>query len=59
MLAGRLDDDVLESLVFAGGRDMVRTVLVAGRVVVEEGRHLQSDRLRGRFLETVNSLSKT
>jgi formimidoylglutamate deiminase len=59
MLAGRLDDDVLESLVFAGGRDMVRTVLVAGRVVVEEGRHLQSDRLRGRFLETVNSLRKT
>lgn len=59
MLAGRVDDDVLESLVFAGGRDMVRTVLVGSQVVVEAGRHRHADRLRARFVETVNCLRKT
>ncbi len=49
LLAGRDGDAVLESLVFAGGKDMVRSVFVGGRQLVTEGRHVDEVALRRRF----------
>ncbi len=49
LLAGRRGEEILDSFVFAGGGEMVRTVFAGGRRVVSEGRHLREAELRPRF----------
>ena len=49
LLQGRSGDSLLDSWVFAGGEDMVRSVWVAGKPVVEGGRHPAQDRLETGF----------
>ncbi len=39
LLQGREGDDLIDTLVFAGGKDMVRSVFVAGHQLVAAGRH--------------------
>ncbi|MFL6587105.1 MAG: formimidoylglutamate deiminase [Luteimonas sp.] len=43
LLAGAAEHDVLDRWLFAGNRPLVREVHVAGRQVVEEGRHAQHE----------------
>jgi formimidoylglutamate deiminase len=39
LFAGRNDDAIIDTFVFAGGQEAVRDVMVAGRWLVQEGRH--------------------
>lgn len=57
LLAGRNGDQWLEAYVFGGGRDMIRSVFVAGQQQVAEGRHRDRDRLRDRFRKVSESLA--
>lgn len=49
LLADREPDAMLDSWVFAGDSNMIRSVWVAGRRVIEKGRHALEDRLRREF----------
>ncbi len=49
LIAGQTGDEALETYVFAGGSDMIRSVHVAGECVVERGRHEQEALFEGRF----------
>ncbi|KFN48619.1 formimidoylglutamate deiminase [Arenimonas composti] len=55
-LAGARGDDLLDRLVFAGNRCLVRDVHVAGRQVVRDGRHLDRDRIARRYADTLRAL---
>lgn len=56
LLAARGVDAVLETLVFAGLAGMVRTVYVAGRKRVEDGRHPEQEILARRFSAAARAL---
>lgn len=47
--AGRRDDVLLDSLVFAGPKRAIRTVWRRGRVVVENGRHVERAAIEARY----------
>lgn len=47
--AGRRDDALLDSLVFAGPKRAIRTVWRRGRVVVENGRHVDRAVIEARY----------
>ncbi len=49
LLADREPDAMMDSWVFAGDSGMIRSVWVAGRRVIENGRHALEDRLRREF----------
>ena len=57
VLAGRRGDAVIDALVFAGGDGLVSDVIAGGRHMVKEGRHVQRDALRGRFINVVTRLA--
>jgi formimidoylglutamate deiminase len=58
-LAGASGDDmVLDILIFSAGRDLIRTVLTAGKPVVSEGRHHDRDAIAERYRATVSRLAK-
>jgi formimidoylglutamate deiminase len=48
-VAGSVEDALLSNIVFSGGRAAIREVFVAGRPVIEEGRHPQQDEIVGQF----------
>ena len=48
-LAGATPDDLMDRVVFAGNRPLLRESHVAGRRVVAQGRHLQGEALAARF----------
>lgn len=56
-MAGASASTALDHLLFAGGSAAIRDVMVAGRWVVEEGRHRAEEPLRGRFLELMATLA--
>lgn len=56
LLAGRDGDVLLDSWVLAGDASMVRSVRVAGKVRVSEGRHLARDQLLPPFLKAMAEL---
>jgi len=56
LLAGRAGDTILDSLVFAGGTDMVRSVFVAGKQLVADGHHINEATLRESFSTTMKAL---
>ena len=55
-LAGRGDDAILDALVFAGGRGLVRDVMVGGRWVVREGHHSAEEAIAAWYRATVAGL---
>jgi formimidoylglutamate deiminase len=55
-LAERLEDEILDSWIFAGGRAVVDSVWRAGVKVVINGRHQRRDALLARYRRTVKSL---
>ena len=55
-LAGALETAV-DHLLFAGGEDAIRDVMVAGRWVIKERRHPAEDQVRPRFLDLMAKLS--
>ncbi|MFC7379912.1 formimidoylglutamate deiminase [Brevundimonas sp. GCM10030266] len=54
--AGRSDDALLDSLVFAGPKRAIRTVWRRGRVVVENGRHVGRDVLEARYRRALDAV---
>ncbi|CAM5457004.1 formiminoglutamate deiminase [Aquamicrobium terrae] len=58
VLFGRKGDELLDSLVFAGGDGLVRDVWAAGRHVVREGRHLDHERITADYLACISRLQE-
>jgi formiminoglutamate deiminase len=58
-LAGASSDDmVLDILIFSAGRDLIRTVLAGGKIVVRDGRHHARDAIAQKYRSTVSRLAK-
>ena len=55
-LQGVAPDLRLDRTIFVAGRRAVKTVLVGGRVVVEDGRHIHRDAIRARYLAVLPRL---
>ncbi len=53
VMFGRDNDQMLDSLIFAGHDGLVRDVWSAGRHVVQEGRHMDHDRITAQYLATI------
>ena len=57
LLADRGEDALLDSWIFAGGKDMVRSVWVAGNQLVADGRHHRKDELAVPFRRVMEELA--
>lgn len=55
-LAGRTADDVLDAWIFSGGNSLIDCVWIAGRKVVEEGRHYRRAEIAAKFSEVMMKL---
>lgn len=58
VLFGRKGDELLDSLIFAGGDGLVRDVWAAGRHVVRDGRHVDHDRITADYLACIGKLQE-
>lgn len=57
-LAGATSDDmVLDIFIFSAGRGLIRTVIAAGKPVVEQGRHPARDAIAQAYRKTVSRLA--
>jgi formimidoylglutamate deiminase len=56
LLAGLAPALALDTWLFAGSRDMLRTVRVGGRLLVENGRHVKNDALAGGYRQVLEKL---
>lgn len=56
LLCGRSGDAVLDTWIFAGGRDMVRSVWVGGQRQVRDGRHRHREPLAADFRKAMEEL---
>lgn len=57
LLQARSGDAILDTWIFAGGGDMVRSVWVAGVRLVDQGRHRRRGALEGPFRKALEQLS--
>ena len=55
-LAGRTGDLTLDAWIFAGGRSLVDEVVVAGRTVVRNGRHVEREAILARYRAAVEPI---
>ncbi|WP_425404027.1 formimidoylglutamate deiminase [Hwanghaeella sp.] len=55
-LTGRTGDAVTDTLIFSGGRDFVRDVMVGGVWAIRDGRHSQEDAAETDFRAALNRL---
>lgn len=58
VMAARDGDQMLDSLIFAGGDGLVRDVWAAGRHMVRGGRHLDRDRIVAEYLARITRLQE-
>ncbi|HEY0212944.1 MAG TPA: formimidoylglutamate deiminase [Paenirhodobacter sp.] len=56
VLFGRKGDELLDSLIFAGHDGLITDVWTAGRHMVQNGRHLDHDRIVSAYLTTIGNL---
>ena len=57
ILAGRSGETLLDALVFSGNANLVRDVMVGGRWLVREGRHLRRDEIAEAYRAAVRRLA--
>ena len=57
LIAGRSDDEVLDTFIFGAARDLVDAVWSGGRKVVSDGRHARREAVVARFGETLRRLA--
>ena len=57
LLAGKTDDAILDTYVFAGNANLVRDVMVGGRWVVRDGRHREEEAVGRDFVRTMERLA--
>ena len=55
-LIGRQNDRLLDTLIFGGSPDMIDSVYVGGKRFVEQGRHVQHDRLAQQYREAMKRI---
>ncbi|MDN5567917.1 MAG: formimidoylglutamate deiminase [Paracoccus sp. (in: a-proteobacteria)] len=58
VMAGRSGDQLLDSMIFAGGEGLVRDVWAAGRHVVRQGRHMDHDRIIADYVTCISNLQE-
>ncbi len=58
VMVGRDGDTLLDSLIFAGGDGLVSDVWSAGRHVVQDGRHMDRDRIVSDYLACIGKLQE-
>jgi formiminoglutamate deiminase len=58
-LTGRTDDAILDALIFAAATPCITDVLVAGRHVVRDGRHVARDQILATWQQTACRLTTT
>lgn len=58
-LLGRQGDAILDSLVFAGGKELIKSVWTAGKQVVSRGKHVDTEAIRGRYIKAIKELNGT
>lgn len=58
VMFGRVGDEMLDSLIFAGGDGLVRDVWSAGRHVVRDGHHMDRDRIMSDYLSCIARLQE-
>jgi formimidoylglutamate deiminase len=56
-LMGRSGDAALDSWIFSVGNRAVKDVYCGGHLAVRQGRHINAETIRNRFLKTVERLS--
>jgi formimidoylglutamate deiminase len=56
-LVGRSGDAVLDAWIFSGEDTPVRDVMVGGRWVVRDGRHVRQDEILGRYRTVAEALT--
>jgi formimidoylglutamate deiminase len=56
-MVGATAQTALDHLLFAGGSAAIRDVMVAGRWVIQDGRHAAEENLRGRFAGLMNAFA--
>jgi len=56
LLWERRGDAILDSWIFAGNAPLVKEVLVGGRTIVQEGRHIAREEVRSRYRESLKRL---
>jgi formiminoglutamate deiminase len=57
LIAGRADDEILDTWIFGGARDLVDRVWSGGCKVVSDGRHANHERIAARFGQTLRRLA--
>ncbi len=57
-LYGRTGDEIIDAWIFSAGNSAVRHVLVAGEVVVSDGRHRHEEEIAARFRTAINRLNQ-
>lgn len=58
VMVARDGDQMLDSLIFAGGDGLIRDVWAAGRHVVRDGRHIDRDRISADYLARIARLQE-
>ncbi|MGV6874251.1 formimidoylglutamate deiminase [Pseudochelatococcus sp. B33] len=58
VMFARTGDEMLDSLIFAGGDGLVRDVWAAGRHVVRDGRHVDRDRIVADYLAAIGRVKE-
>jgi len=58
LLAGLAPDKALDTWLFAGGPDMIRSVRVSGRVLVDAGRHVNEPMISAGFRQVLEKLRR-
>ncbi len=56
-LAGKADEALLDTYLFAGGPGMIKQVWIAGEPVVEHGEHRDESAIRRQFVKTMRTLN--
>lgn len=57
LLAGRAQDQAIDSWLFSGGNQLIKHVFVGGRQVVADGRHIDEERILRNFRATLRRLA--
>ena len=57
-LLGRDEDMLLDSFIFAGGKEMIKDVWSAGRHLVKDGHHIKRDAIMSDYKRCIASLKK-
>ena len=59
LLAGRDAAHLLDTWVFAGNANLIRSVIIAGETVVKDFRHRDEERIAQRYRSVVERLAKS